>query len=57
VIITELGIALNRVLFIDDRQDNVDAAREAGLLSAVFRLESGISELHRILKMFEIHIV
>jgi putative hydrolase of the HAD superfamily len=44
-----LDVRANNVLFLDDRQENVDAARRAGLAAAVYSGESGAPALHRIL--------
>ena len=44
-----LDLRGNNVLFLDDRQENVEAARRAGLAAAVYAGESGAQALHRIL--------
>lgn len=48
-ILERLGVAPERVLFIDDRADNVDGARQAGMLGEVFTSTSGVAGLHRLL--------
>ncbi|HEY9411276.1 MAG TPA: HAD family phosphatase [Jiangellaceae bacterium] len=48
-ILERLGVAPERVLFIDDRADNVVGARQAGLLGEVFTSTSGVAGLHRLL--------
>lgn len=44
-----LDLRGNTVLFLDDRPENVEAARCAGLTAAVYAAESGPRALHRIL--------
>jgi putative hydrolase of the HAD superfamily len=44
-----LGLPSQRVLFIDDRVENVDAARRAGLAAVVYSGESGAGVLQAIL--------
>ena len=44
-----LDVRANNVLFLDDRQENVEAARRAGLAAAVYTGESGAQALRRIL--------
>lgn len=44
-----LDLRGGKVLFLDDRQENVEAARRAGLAAAVYAAESGLPALHRIL--------
>jgi putative hydrolase of the HAD superfamily len=44
-----LNLRGKTVLFLDDRQENVEAARCAGLAAAVYAGESGAQPLHRIL--------
>lgn len=44
-----LNLRGNNVLFLDDRQENVEAARRVGLVAAVYAGESGAQALHRIL--------
>ena len=49
-ILERLDVAPDRVLFIDDRADNVAGARQAGLHGEVFTSTSGVAELHRLLE-------
>jgi putative hydrolase of the HAD superfamily len=51
-IVTELGIESQRVLFFDDREDNVEAARAAGLRAAHFHLSHGEARLRELLREF-----
>jgi putative hydrolase of the HAD superfamily len=44
-----LGLHPSEVLFVDDREDNVQAAREVGLIGVVFSGESGASVLREVL--------
>jgi putative hydrolase of the HAD superfamily len=44
-----LGLPSQRVLFIDDRAENVEAAKEAGLVAALYNGESGADVLRAIL--------
>ena len=44
-----LGLPPQHVLFIDDRAENVDAAKRAGLAAAVYKGESGAEALQAIL--------
>ena len=46
-ILSDLGLSPDRVLFIDDRQANVDSARGVGLHAFTFHLTAGKGELHR----------
>ncbi len=55
-IVGELKIAPNRVLFLDDREVNVRAARSVGLHATVFAGEAGADALHRILREFGISV-
>lgn len=48
-ILRELRLPGQSVLFLDDVEVNVAAAREAGLLAAVYDGASGVSALHRLL--------
>jgi putative hydrolase of the HAD superfamily len=48
-ILRQLGLPGQSVLFLDDVEVNVAAAREAGLLAAVYEGASGVSALHRLL--------
>lgn len=49
VIIETLTLGPGQMLFLDDKEDNVQAARAAGLRAAVFELAAGITGLRRIL--------
>ena len=53
-VVNELGIDAQRVLFFDDREDNVEAARAAGLRTAQFHLSNGAGRLGEVLKEFAI---
>ena len=55
-ILKEIRVEPSHVLFLDDNQVNVDSARKVGLHAAVFTLEAGLNELHRILGEFGIHV-
>lgn len=44
-----VGVAPDRALFLDDREDNVAGARQAGLNAEVFAQNAGVTELDRIL--------
>ena len=48
-ILRQLGLPGQAVLFLDDVEENVAAAREAGLLAAVYDGASGVSALYRVL--------
>jgi putative hydrolase of the HAD superfamily len=48
-ILVALGVHASTVLFLDDRLENIEAARRAGLAAAVFEGASGAQALHRIL--------
>jgi putative hydrolase of the HAD superfamily len=48
-ILHALDLRGDNVLFLDDRQENVEAARRAGLASAVYAGESGAETLHAVL--------
>jgi putative hydrolase of the HAD superfamily len=54
-ILNEIKVQPSQVLFLDDHQINVESAQEVGLHAAVFTVEAGIDELHRILGEFGIH--
>lgn len=51
-ILNSIAAPADRVLFIDDRQENVDKARQVGLHGATFSLESGPHELQGLLRHF-----
>ncbi len=55
-ILGDLELPPNQILFIDDRQANVDSAREQGLHAATFHLATGWDELHRLLSAHGLHI-
>lgn len=55
-ILSDLKLPPNQLLFIDDRQANVDSAREVGLHAATYHLNTGLAELHRILGAHDLHI-
>ena len=55
-IVESTALEPSSLLFIDDRQENVEAAREVGMRAAVFNLASGVFELHQLLKRFEIDV-
>jgi len=40
------------VLFLDDREENVAAANQAGLRAAVYDGSEGVTELRRVLQNF-----
>ena len=55
-ILQELALPPEQILFIDDRQPNVDSAKTVGLKAETFDLKSGRGELHRILRVHGIPI-
>jgi putative hydrolase of the HAD superfamily len=57
VILRELGVPGESILFVDDQPANVDSARQAGLHATEFRLDAGPGELVRALEAFGIHVV
>jgi FMN phosphatase YigB (HAD superfamily) len=50
-IVQRIGVRPNEALFVDDRDDNVQGAREVGLRAEVFVAEGGVPELDRILAL------
>jgi putative hydrolase of the HAD superfamily len=54
VILREIGVPGESILFVDDQPTNVDSARQAGLHATEFRLDTGPRELVRALKAFGI---
>ena len=56
-IVDELGVAAANVLFLDDREDNVRGAQEAGLNAAQFLIDSGSQNLVRTVHHFGINLV
>jgi putative hydrolase of the HAD superfamily len=53
-IVDELGVSAANVLFLDDREDNVNGAKEAGLNAAQFGVDSGSQHLAHTLRQFGI---
>ena len=51
-ILNDLQVRPDRALFIDDRQENVHAARGVGLHAIEFSLDTGPSALNQILMTF-----
>lgn len=51
-VLREIDLPAGRVLFLDDREVNVQAAHQVGLRAAVFVVESGLEALHRTLREF-----
>lgn len=51
-----LGVHGDTVLFLDDREENVHAARQAGLVGAVYAGDSGASVLHHILAEYGLRV-
>jgi putative hydrolase of the HAD superfamily len=56
-IVNELGLPAADVLFLDDRDDNVMGAREAGLHAVQFLIDSGSRNLANTLRQFGIEVV
>ncbi|MEO7061017.1 MAG: HAD-IA family hydrolase [Lapillicoccus sp.] len=52
-IVTTLGLDAAQVLFLDDRADNVEGARSAGLQAEVFAEHGGRAELDRVLALHD----
>jgi putative hydrolase of the HAD superfamily len=57
VILRELGVPGESILFVDDQPANVDSACQAGLHATEFRLDAGPGALVRALGAFGIHVV
>ena len=55
-ILSDLALPPDQVLFIDDRQANVDSARHVGLHAFTFHLAAGKDDLHRQLAAHGFHI-
>jgi putative hydrolase of the HAD superfamily len=55
-VVARLGCTASAVLFLDDRAENVAAAREAGLNAVVFYGSDGASELQRQLATFDVFV-
>jgi putative hydrolase of the HAD superfamily len=55
-IVVQLGMAAKKLLFLDDHESNVKAARAAGLHAEVFNLESGLDDLYRIFSDYDISV-
>ena len=51
-ILNDIQVRPDRVLFLDDRQENVDAARSVGLHAIEFSLEAGLDALNQVLAEF-----
>jgi putative hydrolase of the HAD superfamily len=51
-VLSELDVAPSSVLFIDDREENVASAIEAGLQASLFPPAGGAAEMHAILASF-----
>lgn len=56
-ILTELGVEPSRVLFIDDHQVNVAAARETGIQAVAFAPGTGAAALVEIVRSFGVDVV
>jgi putative hydrolase of the HAD superfamily len=56
-ILSELDVRPDTVLFIDDRQANVAAAREVGINAAIFEVDSGPAALRQTMRLFGIEAV
>jgi len=56
-ILSELDVRASNVLFLDDRQVNVDVAREVGMYAAVFEVDSGPAALLQTMRGFGIEAV
>jgi HAD superfamily hydrolase (TIGR01509 family) len=55
-IIDRIGVAPNRVLFIDDLEDNIAGAREIGIHSELFPHDGGAAALQPILARYDIRL-
>ena len=53
-VLSRFGVTAGRVLFIDDREANVQAAASVGLEAAVFKRHGGPAELFRLLSQYGI---
>ena len=51
-IVDHLGMASESLLFIDDHQSNVDAARESGLQAERFHVDEGFEKLKGVLEHY-----
>ena len=51
-ILNDIQVRPDRVLFLDDRQENVDAARSVGLHAIEFSLQAGLDALNHVLAEF-----
>ena len=49
-----LGVGAPEVLFVDDQEPNVVAAREAGLASELWRIDDGVGRLQRLLAAHDV---
>lgn len=54
-IVESTALSPASLLFIDDRLDNVESAREIGINAATFDLTSGVREFREVLKTFGIY--
>jgi HAD superfamily hydrolase (TIGR01509 family) len=50
----QLGAAPRQLLFIDDLEANVDAARSSGLRAEVFNVRDGVEAMQRLLRAYEL---
>ena len=48
-ILSQIAVLPDQILFIDDREENVLAARQEGLCAARFKLDSGVAALREII--------
>ena len=55
-ILDQIDEAAERVLFIDDNEPNVEAARSVGLQAAPFTIDAGADGLHRLLEAFGVRV-
>ncbi len=53
-VLSRFGVNAGRVLFIDDREANVQAAASVGLEAALFKRHGGHTELLRLLSQYGI---
>lgn len=56
-IVDELRVEPDSLLLLDDRKENVESARAAGLRAVEFTLAKGSDGLFRILKEFQVSVV
>ena len=55
-IMDRIDVAPDRVLFIDDHEDNVTGAREIGIHGELFPSDGGVATLTRILARYGVHL-